>query len=316
MSGSSAPDLEPAHLLRSVRRHRKVLVLVLAAAILAGVVHFLVAPRTWTVEVSILPSLQESWDLPAGLGDALDLGMLPLRGGGTDPTLLAPEVLVSDRLLRPLLEERHEAYGGRSLAALLGENAAPAEDAARRLRSCIDIDRSRRTGIVAVRVGLPRPAAAEHLAQRLLEELDAYWRISSTGRAAELRAFLDARLGEVARDLHAAEESLTAFRSANRSLGDSPSLRQEEARLQREVLLQETLYVELHRQGDMARVQELKDLPVLRILDRPRLPERFTSPRLATSLVGAALIGLVLGLAYALGRDLIVPAWRRWLREA
>jgi capsule polysaccharide export protein KpsE/RkpR len=60
--------------------------------------------------------------------------------------------------------------------------------------------------------------------------------------------------------------------------------------LSRQVTMQETLYETLTKQYELAKVQEAKEIPPIKILDPPGLPEKKTSPhRLTITLLGAIL---------------------------
>ena len=67
--------------------------------------------------------------------------------------------------------------------------------------------------------------------------------------------------------------------------------------LYRQVAMQEALYETLSKQYELAKVQEAKEIPPIKVLDAPDLPEKKSSPhRLAIAFVGAwlsALAGLL-----------------------
>jgi uncharacterized protein involved in exopolysaccharide biosynthesis len=60
--------------------------------------------------------------------------------------------------------------------------------------------------------------------------------------------------------------------------------------LSRQVTMEETLYETLTKQYELAKVQEAKEIPPIKVLDQPDVPERKSSPhRLTITLVGAML---------------------------
>jgi len=60
--------------------------------------------------------------------------------------------------------------------------------------------------------------------------------------------------------------------------------------LSRQVTMQETLYETLTKQYELAKVQEAKEIPPIKVLDQPAVPERKSSPhRLTITLIGAIL---------------------------
>src|SRR5215472_3770822 len=83
--------------------------------------------------------------------------------------------------------------------------------------------------------------------------------------------------------------------------GDYPSIRTLPALgyryqdLYRQAKIQETIFEFLTQQFEMARVEEAKELPVLRIMDPPNVPEKKISP------VRSLIVGLSVFVALVLG---------------
>jgi capsule polysaccharide export protein KpsE/RkpR len=74
--------------------------------------------------------------------------------------------------------------------------------------------------------------------------------------------------------------------------------------LYRQVTIQETLYESLTKQYEMAKVEEAKEIPPIKVLDEPDVPERKSSPhRLTMTLVGGVLSAFV-GIVWVVGGSL------------
>jgi capsule polysaccharide export protein KpsE/RkpR len=74
--------------------------------------------------------------------------------------------------------------------------------------------------------------------------------------------------------------------------------------LYRQVTIQETLYESLTKQYEMAKVEEAKEIPPIKVLDEPDVPERKSSPhRLTMTLVGGVLSAFV-GIVWVVGERL------------
>ena len=103
-----------------------------------------------------------------------------------------------------------------------------------------------------------------------------------------------ARVGELQRQLDAISGTSTPLQPdrpagsetapLDRSVFDYPSLRQlprlavPYADIYRRVRVQETLYEMLTQQFELARIQEAKDVPVVRVIDLPGIPEKKSFP--------------------------------------
>lgn len=110
-------------------------------------------------------------------------------------------------------------------------------------------------------------------------------------------------------DLQRAEKELAAMRQELERLetgspdGATPrgadARGVENIRLVREVKYNEVMFELLARQYEMARVDEAKEAPIVQVLDRAAVPERKSGPRRGLIVVGAALLGLFVGLLSA-----------------
>jgi capsule polysaccharide export protein KpsE/RkpR len=80
------------------------------------------------------------------------------------------------------------------------------------------------------------------------------------------------------------------------------------ADLYRSTRIQETVFETLTKQYELAKVEEAKEVPSVRILDSPDIPERKSfPPRTVITLLGA-FTAFLLGIAWVLGG----AAWMRW----
>src|SRR5215813_1488738 len=113
---------------------------------------------------------------------------------------------------------------------------------------------------------------------------------------------LRARVGELQSQLKRMLGTYTAPGSADDAqTGDYPSIRTLPALgyryqdLYRQAKIQETIYEFLTQQYEMARVEEAKELPVLRVMDPPNVPEKKNSPMRSLIVGLSVLIAMVLG---------------------
>lgn len=151
--------------------------------------------------------------------------------------------------------------------------------------------------MVTLRTSAPWPELSVHINARLLDLLSEFNLERRQSRAAEERRFLEARLREAESDLRAAERDLGSFLSENRRYDESSQLIFEHGRLQRRVSLREELHRSLAQAYEQARVDEVRNTPVITVIDHPRGPAKKTAPNLVIN----ALLGLVLGVLLAIG---------------
>jgi uncharacterized protein involved in exopolysaccharide biosynthesis len=79
-------------------------------------------------------------------------------------------------------------------------------------------------------------------------------------QAGATRRFVEVQVAETEGELHNAEDSLREFRTRNRRT-DTPELQFEDGRLQRQVQIQQDLYISLRQQYESARIQEVQQYP-------------------------------------------------------
>ena len=295
-----------------LRQHWRVWLLsALIGAVGALVLSFLM-PARFRAEASFLPSNQfagqaDSYGL-AGLAQAArEFGLG--TGSADNPSALFPQLVSSRRLLGVMLRTEFTDRSGRKgpLAELLdfSREDTSLDKAIRHLRSrCVSTHQDVRSGISKVSVVLADPVLAAQVANACVGELDRLNREELVSNARRQVDFVGSRLEEVRGQLTAAEEELTLFRESNRNRAGSPHLQTVERRLARNLELQEQLYVTLRQQLEMARIDEVKNLPVITIIDRAVPPRHRLGPGRALWALLGALAGVAVGAAFSWWSDL------------
>src|SRR6185436_7681574 len=92
------------------------------------------------------------------------------------------------------------------------------------------------------------------------------------------------------------------FRERNVRFGNSARLAIEEGRLSRAVRQQEEIYLTLQRQGELARLEERKDVPVLSVLDPAVPPVKRDWPKRGLLALLGAMLGCCGYFAWHVGR--------------
>jgi uncharacterized protein involved in exopolysaccharide biosynthesis len=110
------------------------------------------------------------------------------------------------------------------------------------------------------------------------------------------RSFIEERRQEVQKSLAAAEERLTSFRERNRNTTSSPQLQLELERLSREVALHTEVFITLQQQFEIARIEEIKEMPSVVVLDWAVAAVRKDKPSRKKIVVFFALLGAVIGM--------------------
>lgn len=286
--------------LRALKHYRVTVIATTLAAILLVGGYTLAKPARYTATASFLPQAKKSSSAVSGL--AAQLGVTaPGAEPGQSPAFYI-ELLRSRAVLRPVVEKK---YGDRTLIEQLSDENDPdraREEAIERLRDMISVSFSQRTGIVNVGVETSSASRSHAVLRNLIEELNAFNLQNRQTQAAAERKFAQRRLEEVGAELRTAENRLAAFMRTNRRIAQSPGLTFEQDRLMREVVLRQELYATIAQAFEEARMDEVRDTPLITIIEQPELPAAPDPRGLFKKLIIALFAGLALGSFLAVGR--------------
>lgn len=274
-------------------RQRRLLITVPLLAASVALVYTLMQPRTYSAVATFMPHTTDRRNVAiSGLAAQLGVDI-----GGTQPTQ-SPAFYAE-------LARSHEILHDLVLAvqpALIRDRQA-LEDAIAGMRDRIQITTSPQTGTVRIRVQTQSAALSEIIAVRLLDEINRFNLERRQSQAAAERRFIEARVSEARRDLNLAESRLRDFLAANRVVGNSPHLALQRDRLSREVSLKQALFTTLTEAYEQARIEEVRNLAVITVIERPFRPVRPDSRGLAGRLAVALFVGLVTAMFFALTRE-------------
>lgn len=172
----------------------------------------------------------------------------------------------------------------------------------KRLQEDLDVSIDAKTGVVTVRVKAPSAALAQAINARLLGLLNEFNVSTRQSQARAEREFTQHRLSEVRDSLRAAEDRMQSFLQRNRDVRNSAELTFQQDRLARDLTLQQSIYTTLAQSYEKAKLDEVRDLPVLAPVLAPTLPPKGD----ARGTVQRAILGALLGAIFAF----FVALWR------
>jgi uncharacterized protein involved in exopolysaccharide biosynthesis len=167
------------------------------------------------------------------------------------------------------------------------------------LRNRTEATADKTTGIVSLEVELHSAQLAAAVAQYMVEQLNRFNLESRQSQSREQRRFSGERLAVAERELRAAEQAQLAFLQRNRQYLDSPLLAFEYNRLNRQVQLRQEVYQTLTKAHEEARIAEVRDTPVLTVIDSAVAPVRPSGPRRVLGTTVALIFGGALGALFA-----------------
>lgn len=292
---SSSGDLTMLQLVNVLLRSR--VVIVLTALVIAGTtgVIVLLTPRTYSSTTSFLPQAGNPASPLSGFAAQFGVDVSGATSGSS-PQFYA-ELAGSRHLLNKVAGESFVIDGQRRSLAEILETSDPnplvqRELTIRALQAAVTTAVDLRTSIVTVSVRAPTPQVARDLASRVLSAISLYNVETRQSQARAERVFTEKQLADAATELRRTEDELESFLKSNRILG-SPSLVAEKDRLSSKVTLRNQIYAQLAAAYEQSKLEEVRDTPVLTVLDPPEAPIEPDRRGLVTKTLLSFIIGML-----------------------
>ena len=300
-------------------RGRRVILVCTVFGIVVSVAIALLRQTTYTTTCRFLPTAppDQSRAGLASLAGQLGISLGSLGGAQQSPQLYA-DLLSTRGILGPIAADSFPVGADSAtrvpLAKFLkvGVGTAPVVidktlDALRKnvISTFVAV---RTTGMVTVDVRTTSPYVSLAIAERLLSGLNHFNLITRQSQAREERRFTEGRLEVSRASLRVAEDEMQRFLQTNRQ-SQSPALTFQRDRLQREVTFRQQVVTSLAQQYEENRIREVRDTPVITVIEAPILAARPDARHRA--------VILILGTAAAFCVSLMIVIVREtWTRES
>ncbi len=294
-------------------RRRWTIVGTVVLAVAAAIALLLLRADTYTTQASFRPQGSEA--------SASELMALASQFGvnipGSSGEELSPafyeELLTSREILIRVASPEYTVEGvGPTTLSDLWEIDEPTDQLRERetlkhLRdNVLSIQTGRETGIVTLSAKTKWPDLSQEIARRLLDEVSRFNQDTRRSQAAAERVFIEERVDSAKSALTDAETAMQDFMQANRQWDNSPDLQFQHDRLQRDITLRQQVYTTLVQSFEQARIAEVRDTPVITVLQQPFFP-----PPDDKRLMLVVALGVVLGGLAGVVLAFIVEAMKR-----
>jgi alpha-tubulin suppressor-like RCC1 family protein len=300
------PTYSPFPLINLALDNARLLIAVpLAAAVVAVLLGLLFGGRH-TAHSSFRPQGDQQ-DLNRLSGLAAQFG-IDVPGGNRGESVDFYARLVRSRALLEDVVQREYLIDGSRRATLIelydvpGSGATQLRRTVERLSRRVSVEADLNAGVVGIRTRDRSGSVAEQINRAILDEVNRFNLERRQSQASAERSFVEAQAARAREDLTKAEEELSLFMQTNRRYEEWPQLRFEAARLQRQVDLQQQMVMTLSQGLERARLDEVRNTPVITILDRPEGSAKRERKLFQKAVLGGVL-GLTLVLAFLFLRD-------------
>lgn len=285
-------------------RKRRVIAVLVLVGVLLGLAAALLSRPKYRSSATFIP--QESEGTASALAMAASqFGIrVPTSGSSGWSPAVYVELLHSRALLEPIALDTviltEQANRRVAMIDLLDvDERTPSEtlDAAIRvLERQISAAEVKSLGAVKVTVTTKWPSVSRAIADSLVTGVNRFNLETRKTQAAAERQFVEVQVADAEDALRQAEDRLQAHLQRNRSIGASPELTFERDRLQRAVMLRQELHTSWLKSREDARIREVRDTPVITVIETPRTPvvpqSRKVALKAGLGFVGGALIGI------------------------
>jgi uncharacterized protein involved in exopolysaccharide biosynthesis len=267
--------------------------------VLAVIISFILHESFKSTAV-LLPDTDKS--KVASLGGMSDfVALAGVNVSGEVPLVkLYPTIIKSESVLKNVIYSRYQTKEYSDSVNLIQyweiKEKSPERDyevALIALRSLLAITMDTKTSVITMSIETEEPQLSADILNNIINAVEISIRTKRNSNASEKRKWIDSRLVEAKADLSKSENALKVFREKNRMVSGSPQLLLDQERLAREIEINSTIYVELKKQYELARIEEIRTTPIISVLDYGRAAAKKESPKRGTIIIISMMLAFV-----------------------
>ena len=264
--------------------------------------------KYYSAYISLYPAKK---DMVQGLGQFQSLATnLGMNMPNNDQDFNIPDVVQSRLIAQKVLDKKWTSQTGSELSLIelwrmdklpwhsffrqvLSDPAYIQERAIKNLIRHVEVIEDGSTGLIRITVTLEDPFVSASVANFIGDRVQSYIQKENSAQTTKEKLFISDRLLIVKKELETLELKLKDFKERNRGYVDSPELFMVYSRLFREVEAKKQVYVTLQQQLELSRIEEVKQTPILHILDHAIPSSRKSSPNRFLYLTFSAVFGFI-----------------------
>jgi uncharacterized protein involved in exopolysaccharide biosynthesis len=300
-----SPKIDWMNILSMLWHSRKFIGIVTGVVTVLAIIISLLLPEYFRSTAILLPDTDKS--KPGSLGEMSDLAALAgvSVNGEVSIVKLYPTILRSESVLKKVIYSRYQTKAYPDSVNLIQyweikeKNPEREYEAALlNLRTGLDVAMDLKTAVLTMSIETREPQVSADILNNIIRAADIFIRTKRSTNASEQRKWIEARLVEVKADLSKAENALKDFREKNRSISGSPQLLLDQERLMREMQINSTMYVELKKQYELAKIEEIRTTPIINVLDYGRAAAKKERPKKGTIIFVSMILAFVGSASY------------------
>ena len=301
-------------LVNVVLKNRRMVVLTPFIIFVFVVGFTIIKSRTYSASTSFIPQSSSSQrSLTTNLAAQFGIS-IPAGEAGQTPAFYA-NLIISREILKDLADNTYVYHDDEETvqASLpkLWKIKEESEELVREkmiqvLEELISVNTDRETDLVTLTVQTKWAEVSQGIAQDILDLVNQFNLSTRQKQATAEREFIESRLEEVKKELRESEDALQDFLQKNRQWQESPDLEFIHDRLYREVTMRQQIFTTLNQAYEQARIDEVRDTPVITVVEKPEAPILPDRRRLLFKGILALIVGGMFGIFGAFGREFMV----------
>lgn len=274
-------------------KRKKWIAVTVGAVVLMVMVIMLLLPNKYKSTATILPS--GAVDKMSGLKELAGFGSFPSTDENSSE--LFPVILRS-HLIRDAVLNKEYSFTHQSKPMTLTLAKYFNQDNPDKLREALtritSVSMDKKNGVISVTVETKYPKFSRDILNQYLGELETFNLHKRRSRAKDNAQYLARQLKEMQRELEQAEDSLEQFQLVNRdwAVSSDPAITKMLSRQQRDIEVKSKTYLFLRQEYEITKLDAQKDVPIVRILDRPSLPTKKSGPHRGLAIVVCGMASL------------------------
>ena len=318
-------EIDLVEVIAKLWHRKKVLLYFILFSLLGGVALAFLLPRKYTAEcILALESKSRTTRISVeGMSAFQSRNMNDLQDVSYISPAMYPDIIFSVPFQKKLIyaplyvNERGDTvsfytylFGKAAAGCLDAENGVEITTLEERecmayLKKAVEVTVNTKDGNIKISVDMPEAKLAAQVAQHvqvLLQDYITRFRIAKAQAALD---FIEERYHEVEAELENKQQALVAFQEKNNSMSDFRRESQEKILLN-DYELFFSLYSDVVRQREKAKMQVKEDMPVLSVIEPVAEPASPSKPQRLLILVASLFLGLFAGCAWVL----VTPLFR------
>lgn len=320
-------EIDLIEVVRKLWRRRKMVLLIVLGFTCVGISVALWLPREYTAECTMGLEVEDNAMRVKleGLSALQSMNMGDVRESRVITPAVYPNILYSAPFQKELMHKnlildgsdsisfynyfvKHYGKAKNSVATVSENNiqqfTSDEERCLNFLKKKINLKIVTKDGYLKLTVDMPQARLAAQIAQQVETMLQQYITEFKIAKAQASLDFIENRYTEVKADLENKQQALMTFRENNKGRA-SIQLETEEKILTNDYELFFSLYADIVKQREKAKIQVKQNMPVLTVLEPVVLPSTPAKPKRVLIILASAFLGLFIGCGVVLSMPVV-----------